>query len=219
MTRMSIHTTNSKKERNTWMNSKKLMIVSACAAIFASAPAYAEEDDFGIESASPIAIADPVNPVPGMVFYAYNHDGYFGKEEMKKCNVALPSMPALVTVADTGKSEDFTLALTKGLKAKTGRWEGFIKCKKSGAYTFTLSKDNVNGNYYVLYVNGKMIVCANGDAAGDVQLKAGWNKVELACQFCSSNPLHISFKPKNNPCAPRPLTPATFFYDKREEEW
>ena len=110
------------------MNPTKLMAAALCAAACVTTPAFAE-DDFGIESASPIVIADPVNPQPGMLFNAYLFDRLIKDEDMKDSPVKLVSAPSVKTCVD--KDEKFSLDQLKGLKANVGKWEGFLKCKSA----------------------------------------------------------------------------------------
>ena len=88
------------------MNPRKLMAVALCAAACVTTTAFAE-DDFGIESASPVKIADPVNPQPGMIFNAYDYPDWMESSQLKESNSTLPKTAALKTGVD--KSEKFGL--------------------------------------------------------------------------------------------------------------
>ena len=196
------------------------MAVALCAAACVTTTALAE-DDFGIESASPVVIADPVNPQPGMVFNAYNYPGWMGKDQLKESNSSLPKTAALMTAID--KSEKFGFEITTGVDAAAIRWEGFLKCKRAATYTFLFHKDEYYEfrSGYSVRINGIPVISATyGEVACDVNLKAGMNKVEIVCQFYGKTPLHISYKPKDSLSAPRPIAPKDLFYDQKPEvDW
>ena len=78
------------------MNPRKLMAGALCAAACVTTTAFAA-DDFGIESASPVKIADPINPQPGMIFNAYNYPYWMGRDQLKESNSKLPTTAALKT--------------------------------------------------------------------------------------------------------------------------
>ena len=202
------------------MKAKQLMALAFCT-VACIAAAVAEED-FGIESATaPVKISDPVNPKPGALFSAYNNyngkgqDGFMEFDQLMKIQTTAPNMPALITKVDLGS--EFNLSMAKDLSAQMGRWEGFLKCKLATTYTFQLrhGDNNYYHDGYVLYVNGKLVICNGGSKACDVTLKTGWNKIDIFCQFWrrDANPLIMSYKPKGSPADPRPMTPAMMFYD------
>ena len=211
------------------MNPRKLMAVALCAAACVTTTAFAE-DDFGIESASPVAIADPVNPQPGMLFRAYQIDNKFLNADGLKGSIAkLPSQPAVKTLVDKG--EEFSLKQIGKSDAKVGMWSGFMKCKRAGAYTLTLTQPTrwsgksfgASSGGYSLRINGKPVIPASmKQTSADVNLKVGWNKVELVCQFGVGRvpALTITYKPKDSLSEARPLTPGMMFFDKKpEEDW
>ena len=203
------------------MNPTKIMAVALCAAACVTTTAFAE-DDFGIESASPVVIADPVNPQPGMVLSGYKvvtaNDNWY-----KDCVASLPKTPAIKTIVD--KSEDFSLKPLGKTESNVGMWSGFLKCKRAGVYTLTLTGGNNFSEGYSLRVNGRQaIVVGRGQNSADVTMKVGWNKVELVCKFgagrSSNSRLNVAYKPKESLSDARPLTPAMLFHDQKpEEDW
>ena len=203
----------------------QLLRGALCAVIALCAPfaQAAEEEDFGIESASPVVIADLVNPQPGMVFNAYKLDGWMDEKALPDSNDRLPSLPATKTGLDKGER----FALTEGTEGRQMRWEGFLKCKRAGVYTFTFNKPSHSdwgGDYrsgYSVRINGKSVLpAANREASCDAPLQVGWNKVEIVCQFHHADPLTVSYKPKGSVSEPRPLAPKDLFHDEKpEEEW
>ena len=208
------------------MNPTKLMAVALCAAACVTTTAFAE-DDFGIESAAPVAIADPVNPQPGMLFRAYHLDKFMNAEGMKGSISKLPSLPAVKTLVDKG--EEFSLKQIGKVDAGVGMWTGFMKCKRAGAYTLTLTQPTrwsgrnfgASSGGYSLKINGRLVVPSSlKQTSVDVDLKVGWNKVDLVCQFFRAPALTISYKPTDSLSDPRPLTPGMMFFDKKpEEDW
>ena len=200
------------------MKATKLMAVALCAAACVTTAMYAE-DDFGIESATPTAIADPVNPQPGMVLSGYKTSSRLVKSTWLKDSVpSLPKTPAIKTVVD--KSEDFSLKPLGATEANTGMWSGFLKCKRAGVYTLTVSGGKTIHDGYSLRVNGKpAIASGKAQSSADVALKVGWNKFELVGVF-SKKSITVLFKPKDSVSDARPLTPSMMFYDKKpEEDW
>ena len=123
------------------MKIRKLMAVALCTAACVTTTAFAE-DDFGIESASPVTIADPVNPQPGMVFNAYNYPNWMGQDQLKESNSKLPTTAALKTGVDKG--EKFGIEISQGVNAAAIRWDGFLKCKRATTYTFLFQKKEDN---------------------------------------------------------------------------
>ncbi len=105
-------------------------------------------------------------------------------------------------------------------------WSGFMKCKRAGAYTLTLTQPTkvhvLSGlGGYSLRVNGKAVIAAAWrQTSVDVDLKVGWNKIDLVCQFGRAPALSITYKPKDSLSEARPLTPGMMFFDKKpEEDW
>lgn len=204
------------------MNKIKLMVVALCAATSVTTTAVAE-DNFGIESASPVIVADPVNPQPGMQLFGYRSGNRFGRwtgEWLKGSIAGLSKAPAIKSIVD--KSEDYSLKALGATKSNAGRWTGFLKCKRAGVYTLTISSGRHTG--YSLRVNGKQaVLAAQGQKAVDVSLKIGWNKVDLVCHFSAPLdrvPVTITYKPKESLSEARQLTPAMMFHDQKpEEEW
>ena len=202
---------------------RKLMAVALCAAACVTTIAFAE-DDFGIESATSTAIADPVNPQPGMMLKAYQLGKFMKANELKGSVAKLPSLPAAKTLVDKG--EEYSLKQLGKTAAGIGMWSGFMKCKRAGAYTLTLTqptKSRVASGQggYSLRVNGKPVIpAAWRQTSVDVDLKVGWNKIDLVCQFGKAPALSITYKPKDSLAEARPLTPGMMFFDKKpEEDW
>jgi len=203
------------------MNPTKLMAVALCVAACVTTTAFAT-DDFGIESASPVKIADPVNPQPGMVFNAYNYPEWMWEEQLKESNSKLPTTAALKTGVDKG--EKFDTEVAQGVKAAAIKWDGFLKCKRATTYTFLFQKGDHGDRFrdgYSIRVNGQLVLPASyNESTFDVNLKVGWNKVEIVCQFYNKDPLKISFKPKGSLSEPRSIAPKDLFHDQKpEEDW
>ena len=201
------------------MNPRKLMAVALCAAACVTTTTFAE-DDFGIESASPEVIADPVNPQPGMVMNVYPVEGFsVSWERLQKMFLGLPASAAEKT--EITKTDNFMIPNQS--KSKIGRWEGFLKCKRATAYTFVVNAKGTNGSWdgYMFKVNGKTVIkSGEGKTPADVNLKIGWNKVEFIAILGSNKPIDMEFKPKGSLSDARPIGPKDMFYDKKlEEPW
>ena len=198
------------------------MAVALCVAACVAKTTFAE-DDFGIESASPVAIADPVNPQPGMVLSGYKVPMYPTKDWYKDSIATLPKSPAIKTVVD--KSECFSLKALGSTGANAGMWSGFMKCKRPAVYTLTITeeKGGIIKQFfcYSLRVNGNPAIAVGGrQSSADVSLKAGWNKIELVFHQFDKNQLSMSYKPKESLSDARPLTPSMLFHDQKpEEDW
>lgn len=198
------------------MKTRKLIAVAFCVAASATTTAFAE-DDFGIESASPVTINEPVNPQPGMVANAYkiNYQGSGARYKALTSLDVLAKTAALKTVVD--KSDSFSRnILPQNCEAHTILWEGYIKCIRTATYTFTMS----NRDWYSFYVNGKCYVDqCNGQQSADVELKVGWNKiVVLAYIEYQSNKFEMNYKPKNSLSDPRQIAPKDLFHDQPPEK-
>lgn len=200
------------------MNPRKLMAVALCAAACVTTTVFAE-DDFGIESASPVKIADPVNPQPGMVANAYkiNYGGSGDRYKTLTSLDVLAKTAALKTIVD--KSDLFSRnILPQNCEARSILWEGFIKCKRAATYTFAMS----NRDWYSFYVNGKCYVNqCDGQQSVDVELKVGWNKIVILAYIeYQNNKFEINYKPKTSLSDPRPIAPKDLFHDQKpEEDW
>ena len=199
------------------MNPTKLMAVALCATAFVTTTAFAD-DDFGIESASPVTIADPVNPQPGMVLSGYKGQRTVNRDWLKDSITTLPKAPAIKSVID--KSEAFSLTALGNTESNVGMWIGFLKCKRAGLYTLTLTGGRTIHDGYSLRVNGRsVIVAGKAQTSADAAFKVGWNKIELVCQF-GRGTLSVVYKPKESLSDARPLTPAMLFHDQKpEEDW
>lgn len=197
------------------MKATKLMAVALCAAACTTATLFAE-DDFGIETASPVKIADPVNPQPGMVLSGYKVRNIHSTGWIKDCFTDLPKTPAIKTAVD--KAEDFSLKPLGKTQANVGMWSGFMKCKRACVYTIAFSESNVHC-IYALRINGRTVITmGKGQSSVDVPLKVGWNKIEFACLFYNKNILNMSYKPKESLSEARPLTPMMIFHEQKPEE-
>lgn len=212
-----------KTERKTTMNPTKLLTIVLClVACLATTTVFAADDDFGIVSATPTVIADPVNPQPGMLFNAYSYSDWMNDSKMKECHTTLPKMAARKTGVD--KSDKFGIEVADGVDAMAIKWEGFLKCKRAATYTFLFQKPSDYcraSNGYSVKINGQLVIPVDWDESScDVNLKVGWNKVEIVGQFCRKFPLKITFRPKGSLSEPRPIAPKDLFYDKKpEEDW
>ena len=136
----------------------------------------------------------------------------------KESHTTFPKLAALKTGVD--KSEKFGVEISQGVDAAAIRWEGFLKCKRVATYTFLFQKPSnySRANGYSVKINGQLVIPGNLDESScDVNLKVGWNKVEIVAQFCSKSPLKVSFRPKGSLAEPRPLTPAMMFHDQKPE--
>ncbi|MGN0853443.1 MAG: hypothetical protein ACI4Q3_08720 [Kiritimatiellia bacterium] len=200
------------------MNPKKLMAVAFCAVACVSTTVFAE-DDFGIESASPVTIADPVNPQPGMVCKFYN----VARRDIEKCLKSATqrvAFPLVLTRVDKGNAFVCNFS-DKGVERNVMSWEGFIKCKRAGSYVFTVF--GAHDHDYTLTVNGvDAIVYKHGQQSVTLNLKVGWNKVVFtAVYWCRDRDVYIiKYLPKGSLSEPRNLAPKDLFYDKLpEEEW
>ena len=193
----------------------QLMAAALCAAACVTTTAFAEDQN-GLESATPVEIADPINPKPGMVFNAYGYDDHFYFNYWKENVSKLPKWPALSTGVDV--SESFSIECATGVKPKAVRWEGFLKSKYAKTYTFLVQTGNkYERDCYSVSINGQPVYTAYGEGSFDVDLKVGWNKVEISRQFYDSKAMNISAKIKGGLSEPTKLTPAKFFYDDRPE--
>ena len=194
---------------------KTLIVAALAIAAVGANVAFAEEDD-GIVSAAP-AIADPVNPQPGMLANAYKVFG--GSSGVMRENTrlaALEKTPSVKSYADTaaafsrgGVSRDKDVNIVK--------WEGFIRCKRATSYTFSF-----DGRGYSFYVNGRQYMDYWWDQnSANVDLKLGWNKIVIMGTFPNyGDKLSVEYRPKGSLSDPRPLSPGMLFYDKPvEEEW
>ncbi len=192
------------------MNPRKLMAVALCAAACVTTTVFAEEDKNGFESAP--VIADPVNPKPGLLFSAYYYafGGYIGMDGIRDCISKLPKMPAKQTGID--KSENFSSGCVTGVKEVNAiRWEGYFKCGKTAKYTFLFD----SRGYYSITINGSHVITGHGEDVADVDLKTGWNKLEVI--GIHDIQVMISARPKGSLATPTKLTPKMMFYDETPE--
>ena len=193
-------------------------VLSTAITVFGTA-AFAE-DDFGIESASPVVIADPVNPQPGMTANAYYFDYGSSNSKYKMMTSSLAAMqklPAVSTFVDKGDVFSKAAAAEKA-EVHTMMWQGYIKCKRAATYTFSFS----NRDSYSFYVNGtKHVDFCFGQESRDVDLKVGWNHIAIVAYFDrKDNKLTVNYKPKGSLSEPRAIAPKDLFHDQKpEEDW
>ncbi len=200
------------------MNPRKLMAVALCAAACIATTAFAE-DDFGIESASPVTIADPVNPQPGMICKFYN----VANRDIEKCiksSTQRETFPLISSRIDKGNV--FACNFTdKDVTRNIMSWEGYIKCKRAGAYVFTVF--GAHDHAYTLTING-----VDGlnykwrQESATMNLKVGWNKIVFtAIYWCKDCDVYtIKYLPKGSLAEPRNLAPKDLFHDQKpEEDW
>ncbi len=202
------------------MNPRKLMAVALCAAACIATTAFAE-DDFGIESASPVAIADPVNPQPGAVCKFYNVTRRGEIAPTVKNRVQREKLPIIVTRVDKGT--DFACNFSdKDIERNVMSWEGFIKCKRAGVYTFTVF--GAHDHEYTLEVNGNSVLsCVTHQNNATVNLKVGWNKIVFtAVKWCrvDNDVYKMMYLPQGSLAEPRSIGPKDLFHDQKpEEDW
>ena len=200
------------------MNTRELVVVALCVVACATTTVFAA-DDSGGRSASSAAVAAPANPKPGMVLSGYKGNKQAKKDWLQDSATTLPKAPAIKTVVDT--SEVFSLKPLGATESNVGMWSGFYNCDKHpGVYTLTLTGKKTIHDGYSLRVNGKTVIAADkGQTSADVTFKAGWNKIDLVCQF-SKGSLSIVYKPKESLSEARPFTPALLFHDQKPEaDW
>ena len=197
------------------MKRKTMVTVAVLCALACVSRLAIAEDDIGDE---------PVNPQAGMVLSGYKTSNVVNDNWIRDSIASLPKQPAIKTVVD--KAETFSLGSLGKTESNVGMWRGFMKCKKAGIYTLTLTGNrhtiSFNSDSYSLRVNGKSAIAAGqGQVSADVALKAGWNKVEIVCHFGPGRrPISISYKPKDSLSDARPITPAMLFHDQKpEEDW
>lgn len=194
------------------MKTTKLMTIALCAVACTAATATAEEkgDDL-IASATPAAaIADPVNPKPGMVFKGYN---VRGTRDMFELASQLEKCATVKKTIATG--EKFAFDEFKGARISQGVWEGFIKCKRSANCTILLQQETYINSGYALFINGKKFIAGTGQRSGMINLKAGFNHIKLVMLV---HPVSISLKATESTREPKPLTPKDMFYDDKPDE-
>ena len=212
------------------------MVVAACAVACTTVMAFADnDDDIGIVPATPLSteIKDPVNPKEGMIFSAYGSyawmdfmDGQQMRAALNDSFSSLPKAPAVKTGVD--ESDKFTIDCANGVSTGAIRWEGFLQMRKAGKYTFLVQKNlSPDGTYnwicgYAIAINGKVCTTTYGQGSFDVDLKIGYNKVEIVTLLpgnfpgVSNAPLFISMKRKGSLIEPVQLSPKCFFHDDIE---
>lgn len=203
------------------MNTSKLLAILLCfATCIATTTTFADEDDdFGIESATPIVVADPINPQPGMVCSAYLFGHTNGEDNWRKTISRLANAPSIKSYVD--KEDSFNRnALSNSTQTNIMKWEGYIKCKRAGMYSFSFV--GPHSNFYAFYLNDVEIISAGyGQMTVGGQLKEGWNKVVIIVEIDHPNQkLELKYKPNESLAEPRPLTPKKMFHDEKpEEDW
>ena len=192
------------------------MVAALAVAAVGANVAFAEEDD-GIVSAAP-AIADPINPQPGMLANAYQINWRMLPQYREKTTLsALAKAPSVKSYADKGDAFARS-AVLQGADVNVIKWEGFIKCKRAASYTFSFGSKGL----YSFYVNGRQYADAcKQQVSRDLDLKLGWNKIVIVANITGGgSKLAVEYRPKGSMSDPRPLSPGMLFYDKPvEEEW
>lgn len=75
-------------------------------------------------------------------------------------------------------------------------------------------------NGYSIRINNGLTATGHGENAFDVDLKMGWNRIEIVCQFKDKSPLSIACKPTESLSELRLIAPKDLFHDhKLEGEW
>ena len=195
------------------MNPTKLMAVALCAAACVTTTAFAE-DDFLVDSATPKAIAEPVNPKPGLVFKGYAQKCLMGEKFKDVASVLANATPVKTTVVTTDK---FSFeGFLNNLKIEQGVWEGFLKCKRSAKCTILVKQKNVYGSGFQLYVNGKWVAGGFDQRSGDVDMKPGFNHIKIISQ--KKAPVEVFLSPSGSTKEPKALSPAMMFYDDKPED-
>ena len=222
------------------MKTRMLTTLAMCAMVCSVAMASAQEADDLIESATPSAPKetapyDLLNPQRGMTFSVYGSNEWnLPRENNKKLAhireslSTLPKAAAAKTSIDNG--DKFSIDCAKGIDVSAIRWEGYLKCKQTTICTFAVKRvycrrgDELCAGY-VIRVNN-VIRAGFGENSFDVELKAGFNKVELVCvylegTYCSNcgrvikEPLNLSIKPKGSLAEAKTLSPSIFWHDEK----
>ena len=201
------------------MNPRKLMAVALCAAACVTTTVFAE-DDFGIESASPVKTADPVNPQPGAMCSAYLFGNTSGEDNWNRTISQMVKAPSIKTYVDKG-NEFNRDALPRDMETNLMKWEGFIKCKRAGNYSFSFVGPS-GGQWYTFQLNGiDIFTKGEGQKTVSGKLKIGWNKIVMIVECKGAHhKLQLKYKPNESMAEPRALTPAMLFHDQKpEEDW
>ena len=199
------------------MKTRKLLAVAMYAAVSVSTTALAA-DDFGIESASPVTIADPINPKPGMIFRGYNLNTQYD-EKLAALGTTLASAPTVKTAVVVTEQFAFDTFLNN-VEINQGVWEGFLKCKRTANCTFLLKqKGDYSGGGFLLFVNGQKVIykSGTGQQSANVRLKVGFNHIKIISQ--ARYPVDVFLSPTGSTKPPRQLSPTMMYYnDKPEDE-
>ena len=197
------------------MNPRKLMAVALCAAACVTTTVFAEDDDF----VGSTAIADPVNPKPGMLFKGYNLDTQYGDKFQTLKSTLATAAPVKSTVVS---SEQFSFEpFRKEVRINQGVWEGFLKCKRTAQCTFLVKqRGGYSGGGFLLYVNGKKVIGngGTGQQSANVNLKAGFNHIEIISQ--AQYPVEVFLAPVGSTKPPKQISPAisNIYYDDNEPD-
>ena len=181
-------------------------------------------DDGIVVSVTPTAkIADPVNPRPGMVFKGYNVD--LGRQIMRSDTKRMQELPTILNKTATVKTttvqnEKFSYGQFKDVTMTVGVWEGFLQCKRSANCTILIQQDTPTYEHsgYLLFINGRMVVCGYGQESATVDLKGGFNYVKFIGINAGKFPASISLKATDSLKEPKPLTPKDMFYDEKPDD-
>ena len=192
------------------MKTTKLMTLALCALACTTATTFAKgKGDDLIDSATPApAIADPVNPKPGMVFKGYHVGGGNRLADLEKN----PTVKMTVVTDDR-----FSYAGFKDVEISQGVWEGFLKCKRSANCTLLVQQAGYGATYNI-FVNGKLIIAGAGQNSVMTDLKAGFNHFKIIGQDAGRFPIRIAIKATESTREPKPVTPKDMWYDDKPDE-
>ena len=219
------------------MKTVKVLTLAMCIATCSVATVLSQDADAFIDSAMPSAPKetapyDLLNPQRGMAFSVYGPNEWALPRQrdkqlalIRESLSTLPRAAAAKTAIDNG--DKFSIDCAKGIDVAAIRWEGFLKCKQTVTCTFALKRPYCRGDElfagYVIRVNNA-IRAGFGENSFDVELKAGFNKVELVCVYLegcrncgrvNKEPLDLSIKPKGSLAEAKTLSPAIFWHDEK----
>jgi len=196
------------------MKTTRLMAVALCATACVSTTAFAEDDDLVVSASSSTAIAEPINPKPGMVFKGYNLPNQFN-DKFQGLQTILSTQPAVKTTVVNTETFSFDQFL-KDTRINQGVSQGFLKCKKSATCTFVIKQGSEYGSGFHLYVNGKKVAAAWEQASGEATVRAGFNHVKIIAQ--TKQPVQLLMKVSGSVKEPNVLSPDRMFYDDKSSE-
>jgi hypothetical protein len=162
------------------------------------------------ESLDQPAVADPINPKPGMIFKGYNVKV---SRDMFELASQLEKSAAVKTTVVNG--EKFSLEDFKDVHVDQGVWEGFLKCKRTANCTILAQQGRIGEWGFAIEVNGKRFMAENGQLSNTINLKAGFNHFKVITQH---GDVFISLKATGSAREPKPITPKNMFYDEKPDE-